>query len=139
MLMRRFISDIIHGGAPVKSMKLHNDERAKIVIATADNRSRSLLIGINARDRPGLLLDISKCLLELKLQVHRTEAAVCDEQSVSIWRCSHIENDEFDAEQISAMLRVSVSMSPLFGCTLFKDLRSVAVSCADASRKQQRR
>ena len=113
----------------------------KQIVVTRDNRSHSriVLIGVNTRDRPGLLLDISKCLLELKLQVHRTESVICDEQSVSVWRCSHIENDEFDAEQISAMLRVSISMSPLFGCTLFKDLRSVAVSCADASRKQQRR
>ena len=129
-----FHSDIIQGLAPVEFRSLLDKKQ---IVVTRDNRSHSrlVLIGVNTRDRPGLLLDISKCLLQFKLQVHRTEAAVFDEQSVSVWRCSHIENEEFDVEQISAMLRVSVSMSPLFGCGLFKDLRSVDVSFADASRR----
>jgi predicted amino acid-binding ACT domain protein len=82
----------------------------KQIVVTQDNRSKSsmVLIGVNARDRPGLLRDISKCLLQLKLQVHRVEAAVHDEQSISVWRCSNIENDELDTEQISAKLNVRV-------------------------------
>jgi UTP:GlnB (protein PII) uridylyltransferase len=120
--MRRFISDIIHGVAPVKSMKLHYDERAKIVIATADNRSRSLLIGINARDRPGLLLDISKCLLRLNLQQHRTEAAVFDGRSISVWRCTCVEDKEPDSEQISAMLSVSSGRASFTWLCIFQGL-----------------
>lgn len=136
MLMRRFISDIIHGVAPVKSMKLHNDERAKIVIATADNRSRSLLIGINARDRPGLLLDISKCLLRLNLQQHRTEAAVFDGRSISVWRCTCVEDKEPDPEQLSAMLSVSSGQASFFGCAYFNNLRSFALIIEGYSRGQ---
>jgi predicted amino acid-binding ACT domain protein len=88
----------------------------KQIVVTPDNRSHSclVLIGVNTRDRPGLLLDISKCLLQLKLQVHRTEAAVHDEQSVSVWRCSNIESKESDAEQILAMLNVRVCLCIAF-------------------------
>ena len=70
-------SDIIHGIATVDGSALLD---MKKIVVTPDNRSHSstVLIGVNARDRPGLLLDISKCLLRLKFQVHRTEAAVHD-------------------------------------------------------------
>jgi UTP:GlnB (protein PII) uridylyltransferase len=83
--------------------------RNQIVIAT-DKRSsiRLLLIGVNARDRPGLLLDISKCLFRLNLQLHCTEAAVLDERSVSVWRCTYMENIDPDAGEISAVLSVSL-------------------------------
>ena len=91
----------------MKSMKLNENKDAQIVIA-ADNRSSSrlVLIGVNARDRPGLLLDISKRLLRLNLQQHCTEAIVLEEQSVSVWRCTYMDNEEADAEEISALLSV---------------------------------
>ena len=93
-------------------MKLNDNKQAQIVIA-ADNRSSSrlVLIGVNARDRPGLLLDISKCLLRLNLQQHRTEAIVLEERSISVWRCTYMENEETDAEEISAVLSVSAETS----------------------------
>lgn len=89
-------------------MKLNENRDAQIII-TSDKRSHLVLIGVNARDRPGLLLDISKCLLRLDLQLHRTEAAVLDERSVSVWRCTYMENIDPDAEEISAVLSVSLS------------------------------
>lgn len=84
-------------------------KRNQIVIAT-DKRSsiRLVLIGVNALDRPGLLLDISKCFLRLNLQLHRTEAAVLDERSVSVWRCTYMDNIDPDAGEISAVLSVSL-------------------------------
>lgn len=92
IILHLFHSDIIQGVAPAKSIKLLADERAEIVFSKADNRSNdSLLIGINARDRSGLLLDISKSLLQLDLQVHRTEAAVIDGRSISVWRCIYVD------------------------------------------------
>lgn len=93
-------------------MKLNENKDAQIVISS-DKRSHLVLIGVNARDRPGLLLDISKCLLRLDLQLHRTEAAVLDERSVSVWRCTYLENIDPDAGSISAVLSVSIS-APLF-------------------------
>lgn len=132
-----FHSDIIQGLAPVEFRSLLD---MKQIVVTPDNRSKSsiVLIGVNARDRPGLLLDISKCLLQLKLQVHRTEAAVHDEQSISVWRCSNIDDNELDTEQISAKLNVRV-----YSCLRFLDTRCsrihdhFAVSFAGDPRRQQ--
>jgi hypothetical protein len=130
-----FHSDIIQGLAPIEFMSLLD---TKQIVVTLDNRSKSstVLIGVNARDRPDLLPDISKCLLELKLQVHLTEAVVHDEQSISVWRCSNIVFNELDTEHISAMLNVR-----LYSCLPFLDTRCscahdhFAVSFADDPRR----
>lgn len=57
---------------------------SQIVVAIEKNL---VVVGINAPDRPGLLLDISKGLLRLNLELRHTEASVVDDRSVSIWRC----------------------------------------------------
>jgi predicted amino acid-binding ACT domain protein len=114
----------------------------KQIVVAPDNRSHSslVLIGVNTHDRPGLLLDISKCLLQLKLQVHRTEAVVHDEQSISVWRCSNVENEESDAEQISAMLNVGVNLCRLlFVSRCSKPYKNVDVFFTGGPRKQRRR
>jgi UTP:GlnB (protein PII) uridylyltransferase len=101
---------------------LYNDKPAQIVVATDSRNSRRLvLIGVNAPDRPGLLLDISKGLLRLNVQLHHTEAVVLRERSVSVWRCNYLENKDTDAEEIWTVLSVRVFKPPLFGCALFKD------------------
>jgi UTP:GlnB (protein PII) uridylyltransferase len=110
------MSDIIQGLAPVKSMKFNENKQAQVVIS-ADTRSHLVLIGVNARDRPGLLLDISKCLLRLDLQLHRSEAAVLEDRSVSVWRCTYMENRDRapDEGEISAVLSVSLVIdTPIF-------------------------
>jgi len=68
--------------------QLAENEPTKIV-AVVDKQSeqRLVIIGVNCYDRPGLLLDISKGLLRLGLQLHHTEAAVVGTRSLSIWRC----------------------------------------------------
>ena len=113
----------------------------KKIVVTADNRShdRVVLVGVNTSDRPGLLLDISKCLLKLDLQVHRTEAAVLDEQSVSVWRCNHFGSKEYDEDQILAMLNVRVFKPPVVTSVLFEDSRLFAISFAGNSRGQKQR
>ena len=117
-----FISDIIQGLEPIESMMLYNDKPAQIVVATDSRNSRRLvLIGVNAPDRPGLLLDISKGLLRLNVQLHHTEAAVIAERSVSVWRGNYLENKETEVEEIWAVLSVRLFKHPLFGCALFKD------------------
>lgn len=94
--------------APVKPTKVNQ------IYTVIDNRSdnRLVLVGINARDRPGLLLDISKCLLRLNLQLHQTEAAVLDERSVSVWRCTYNENIDPDEGEVQVKLNVSLSTVP---------------------------
>ena len=130
--------DLILGLVPVELRMLLDKKK---VVVTVDNRShnRVVLVGVNTGDRPGLLLDISKCLLKLDLQVHRTEASVFDEQSVSVWRCNHFGSKEYDEDQISGMLNVRVSTPPVVTCALFVDSRSLAISFAGNSREQQRR
>lgn len=73
-------------------------------------------------DRPGLLLDISKGLLRLNLQVHRTEAVVVGERSVSVWRCDYLENTATDREKILAVLNVRVSLEFTCLCSLLQGL-----------------
>jgi predicted amino acid-binding ACT domain protein len=104
------ISDIIQGIEPIESIMSRSDKSAQVVVTTNSSDSRRLvLIGVNAPDRPGLLLDISKGLLRLNLQLHHTEAAVVGERSVSVWRCTHLEDKEADMEEIRAVLSVRVS------------------------------
>lgn len=57
-----------------------------------------ILIGVNSHDRPGLLNEISKCLTELNLQCHRTEAAVIGLRSLSVWQCEQLETRTMDNE-----------------------------------------
>lgn len=69
-------------------------------------------VGINCPDRPGLLLDVSRGLLRLNLQLRNTEAAVVDDRSISIWRCEQImtENLHFaDLEEIWTVLHALLS------------------------------
>ncbi len=58
----------------------------RIVVAAQEEKDFSVL-AIDAPDRPGLLLDVSKCLVRLKLDARHTEAAVRGIRSLSIWRC----------------------------------------------------
>ena len=91
---------------PVRRRQISSEPRrvhdpAKIVV-TIDGDL--VVVGIDSRDRPGLLLDISKGLLRLKLELRHTEAAVVDERSVSIWRCEVIGTDLPDLEEIWSVL-----------------------------------
>eukprot|EP00815_Leptocylindrus_aporus_P010771 CAMPEP_0116064282 /NCGR_PEP_ID=MMETSP0322-20121206/8999_1 /TAXON_ID=163516 /ORGANISM="Leptocylindrus danicus var. apora, Strain B651" /LENGTH=1125 /DNA_ID=CAMNT_0003550225 /DNA_START=115 /DNA_END=3489 /DNA_ORIENTATION=- len=63
-----------------------------------------VLVAINTRDRPGLLLDISKGLLRLSLQLHHSEAAVIGSRSLSVWRCEELEGAEASIEESWSVL-----------------------------------
>jgi di/tricarboxylate transporter len=86
---------------------LREDDPAKIVV-TIDKEL--VVVGINVHDRAGLLLDISKGLLRLNLQLHHTEAAVRDERSLSIWRCESIGTEIPDLEEIWSVLNALLSV-----------------------------
>ena len=77
----------------------------KIVVTTDtyDNNG-SVLVGVDAPDRPGLLLDISKGLLRLHLQLKHTEAKVIGERSLSIWRCECIAAELPDFDEVWSVL-----------------------------------
>mmetsp|Transcript_10992 Transcript_10992/g.24601 ORF Transcript_10992/g.24601 Transcript_10992/m.24601 type:complete len:1321 (-) Transcript_10992:427-4389(-) len=78
---------------------------ARIVIVVDTNDTHPVVVvGINTRDRPGLLLDISKGLLGLKIQLHHSEASVIESRSISIWRCEILEDGVSDKEEIWSVL-----------------------------------
>ncbi|GAX22225.1 hypothetical protein FisN_19Lh293 [Fistulifera solaris] len=69
-----------------------------------------VVVGVNARDRPGLMLDISKALLKLGLELHHTEAAVKGTRSLSIWRTETIQSENLpDLEKIWSVLNALLS------------------------------
>ena len=70
-----------------------------------------IVVGVNAPDRPGLLLDISKGLLKLGLELRHTEAAVNGTRSLSIWRTETIQAEDLpDLEQIWSVLNALLSV-----------------------------
>lgn len=67
-----------------------------------------VVVGVDARDRPGLLLDISKGLSRLRLNLRHTEASVVGSRSLSIWRCELVDIADLpDLEEIWSVLNVS--------------------------------
>jgi len=85
--------------------KLRRQDPAQIVVTTDSRDSQRLvLLGINTHDRPGLLLDISKGLLRLHLQLRHTEASVVNDRSLSIWRCEVMKSELPDLEEVWLVL-----------------------------------
>ncbi|CAB9507029.1 Sodium/sulfate cotransporter [Seminavis robusta] len=93
--------DIGSAGTPKK--RRHPSARRTVTAApkiVATIEQNLVVIGVDSRDRPGLLLDISKGLLSFNLQLHHTEAAVVDGRSLSIWRCEPIGTELVDVEEV---------------------------------------
>lgn len=90
--------------APRES-RLAGPAKIVVVIDTQDLEDM-VIVGINVTDRPGLLLDISRGLHSLGLQLHHTEASVILSRSISIWRCALIDDGEVapNAEEMQAIL-----------------------------------
>lgn len=86
------------------------------VVVTSENEL--VVIGVDANDRPGLLLDISKGLLRLNLSFRHTEASVVHQRSISIWRCEQLESQIPDLEEIWSVLNVSTRRSFSLLCLL---------------------
>ena len=101
------------GPAPKESTSAGS---AKVVVAIdTQDLDDVVIVGVNANDRPGLLLDISRGLHSLGLQLHHTEASVVLNRSISIWRCALIdEHGTADAEEMQAVLRVSTLFNFLY-------------------------
>lgn len=111
------IQDVIRGievpeeqGIVSKRNRLIRDVNAppKIVahVDIDDSLTKLVVVAIDATDRPGLLLDISKTLIRLGLNFHRTEAVVIDGRSLSLWRCEVMENGISDIEEIWSVMNV---------------------------------
>jgi uncharacterized protein with PhoU and TrkA domain len=76
------------------------------VVVTSEHGT--VIVGVDTRDRPGLLLDISKGLLRLNMTLRHSEAAVVAGRSISIWRCEMIGEDLPDPEEIWSVMNTLV-------------------------------
>jgi di/tricarboxylate transporter len=90
----------------VKESRLRSRQRAygaahKVVVMSEQG---FVVVGVDARDRPGLLLDISKGILKLNLTLRHSEASVVGSRSISIWRCEVIEAELPDLEEIWSVM-----------------------------------
>jgi hypothetical protein len=74
---------------------------------TDDTLHKFVVVAISASDRPGLLLDISKTLIRLGLNFHKTEAMVLKGRSLSLWRCEVLKDGISDIEEIWSVMNVS--------------------------------
>lgn len=124
----RWSADLIHGKRSSASdsddAALAGDVDASQIVVTNDSSVQDkdlVVIGVNARDRPGLLYDISKTLVRLNLQCHRTEAAVVGLRSLSVWRCEQVDNSTNDQVDVWESLRVRISF-PLVGHDLYSSV-----------------
>lgn len=89
----------------VASQKDISPTAAHKVVAVQENDL--VVIGVDVRDRPGLLLDISKALVGLRLNIRHTEASVVGQRSISVWRCELVDSDILDLDAIWSVLNVS--------------------------------
>ncbi|KAL7469645.1 hypothetical protein ACHAXS_009900 [Conticribra weissflogii] len=80
------MEDAIRGETPDASSATLLATETRTIVAEHEDQDL-LVLAIDAPDRPGLLLDISKCLARLSLELRHTEAAVRNGRSLSIWRC----------------------------------------------------
>jgi len=105
----------------------------KIVVAS-DSHDRSVVIGVDAPDRPGLLLDISKGLLRLNLQLRHTEAKVLGERSLSIWRCECVESALPDLEEVWSVLHALLGTASGVAAIKKRGLRVIRAVVTSSSR-----
>jgi uncharacterized protein with PhoU and TrkA domain len=83
------IQDAIRGEWQVYSPLCHmplSGETSRVVVTNQEDQDL-VVVAIDTLDRPELLLDISKCLSRLHLELHHTEASTRCSRSLSIWRC----------------------------------------------------
>lgn len=86
-------------------IEIANPRKTSVVVSAGHkvvvtSEQGNVIVGVDAKDRPGLLLDISKGLLGLNLTLHHSEASVVSERSISIWRCEMIGEALPDREEI---------------------------------------
>eukprot|EP00934_Nitzschia_sp_Nitz4_P004130 Nitzschia sp. Nitz4//scaffold71_size96697//52407//56542//NITZ4_004698-RA/size96697-augustus-gene-0.145-mRNA-1//1//CDS//3329557256//4120//frame0 len=94
--------DEIRAFASARKRRSRMETGAHKVVVTSDHEF--VVVGIDTRDRAGLLLDISKGLVSLRLNLRHTEAKVVGARSISIWRCELKRNEKLDLEEIWTVL-----------------------------------
>lgn len=116
------IQDVIRGVAVDDDMqsssKISAINAPSKIVVHVDSKYNStqtlVVVAVDAPDRPGLLLDISKTLIRMGLNFHKTEAMAIEGRSLSLWRCEVMKDGVSDIEEIwsvlSAMLEVNTGI-----------------------------
>lgn len=105
IIQSKLLSSSQNNKTPSKSVKFSDAKTPEVIVVEENiNLSSIILVAVDAPDRPGLLLDISKTLLKLHLQLHHTEASVQSQRSMSVWRCEPIKGHALDLEEIWTVL-----------------------------------
>jgi hypothetical protein len=77
----RHLSDQISGSEPVD---IQSTRQTRVLVST-DETEKAVLVGVDTKDRPGLLTDISDALRQQGLNIRHSEAKVFGERSLSVW------------------------------------------------------
>ncbi|KAL3783163.1 hypothetical protein HJC23_001513 [Cyclotella cryptica] len=107
------IQDAIRGEWQVYSPLCHmplSGETSRVVVTNQDDQGL-VVVAIDTLDRPGLLLDISKCLARLHLECHNAEAAARCSRSLSIWRCEPSFDVDYSINEIWSVTYLLLSTS----------------------------
>jgi len=105
-----------------------------VVSEGSDSLQHIVTVGIDTQDQVGLLLDISKALLRLNLQLHHCEAGVLDQRSLSVWKCEALEKGEIDDEEIWSVLSALLEKESGAQAIKSRGLRVIRASITDHSR-----
>jgi Trk K+ transport system NAD-binding subunit len=93
-----------------------------------------LILAVDAPDRPGLLLDISKCLARLHLDLLHTEAAVLEGRSLSIWRGHPTDDSEAFLIEVWSALHALIANDVGAGAIKQRGLQVIRASVRDGGR-----
>jgi len=98
------LSDKIQGRESVQT----GSRPSEVFVARSED-SKVVLVGVDARDRPGLLVEISTVISQHDLNVRYSEAKVFGDRSLSVWR-----NEETSKKADLEILRSAVLSTLLY-------------------------
>eukprot|EP00984_Skeletonema_dohrnii_P019718 scaffold9483_cov111-Skeletonema_dohrnii-CCMP3373.AAC.2 len=127
------MTDAIRGFGQADSTEVITGLPKVVVAVDSQSLEDVVIVGINAADRPGLLLNISKGLHSVGLQLHHTEAAVILDRSVSVWRCEFIEDVRMEPEEMEESIRALLEKEVGAGAALSRGMPVIRVQVTDKS------
>jgi len=140
------LTDMIRGYNPSEPFpeEIDTDRRVNalngpskvVVLVDTQDLDDVVLAGVNTIDRPGLMLDISRTLHSLGLQLHHTEASVIRNRSISIWRCALIDGgaDNPNEAEMQAVLSSMLLLEGGAGAAKQRGLPVIRCLVTDESR-----
>jgi len=127
------MTDAIRGYDQTASTEIITGLPKVVVAVDSQSLEDVVIVGINAADKPGLLLSISRGLHSVGLQLHHTEAAVIRDRSVSVWRCEFIEDVRMEPEEMEESIKALLEKEVGAGAALSRGMPVIRVQVTDKS------